>query len=156
MLPHVMELTRRYTLSTPAPGMFDKWFALYARYAEELELPVSHRTGETVWRWLLDGTHRVSGIIALADRGELAGFAHYRPFPRTLDGNEACFLDDLFVAEPHRGTGVAKMMIERVGAVARQRGWTEVRWVTGQTNARARALYDEIASPLELVTYRLR
>ena len=150
-----MELTHHYSLTTPAPGMFDKWFALYARYAEEIGLPVNHRTGEAVWRWLLDGTHRVNGIIAHADRTEVAGFAHYRPFPRTLDGNEACFLDDLYVTEPHRGTGLARMMIERVAAIARQRGWTEVRWVTEEHNARARALYEKLAEKSDLVTYRM-
>jgi ribosomal protein S18 acetylase RimI-like enzyme len=86
---------------------------------------------------------------------ELCGFTHFRPFPRTLDGNEACFLDDLWVTESHRGTGLAEALIDQVRAIARQRGWSHVRWVTDMKNAPARALYERIAEDAGLVTYRI-
>jgi GNAT superfamily N-acetyltransferase len=107
-----------------------------------------------VWSWLLARTHGVEGILAVAG-DELTGFVHFRPFPRTLDGNEACFIDDVWVAEAHRGTGVAEGLIDRVRALARDRGWTHVRWVTDTENGRARALYDRIAEDANLVTYRI-
>jgi len=146
----------KITLVAPSAGMFDKWFTLYARYATDLGTPVDRRTAETVWRWLLDGTHRVAGVFAFGDRNELAGLAHYRPFPRTLNGNEACFLDDLYVAESYRRRGVARQLVERVNAIARQRGWTEIRWVTQPENEAARALYEAIAERSDLITYRMR
>jgi ribosomal protein S18 acetylase RimI-like enzyme len=107
-----------------------------------------------VWSWLLARTHGVEGVLAI-DGEQLAGFAHFRPFPRTLDGNEACFLDDLWVAEPYRDTGLGRALIEHLCGVAGERGWTEVRWVTERTNARARRLYDRIATESGLVTYRI-
>lgn len=80
---------------------------------------------------------------------------HYRPFYRTLDANEACFLDDLFVAPVERGSGLAQLLIARVAEIARERGWTHVRWVTTHGNGRARALYEKVATLQDLLTYRI-
>jgi GNAT superfamily N-acetyltransferase len=143
------------TFEPVTPRRADAWRAHYLRYAAALGERAGDTVAATVWSWLLAGTHGVEGILAVGDDGELAGFAHFRPFPRTLDGDEACFLDDLWVAESHRGTGLAKALIDRVRARARERGWTHVRWVAEARNARARALYDRIAEDARLVTYRI-
>lgn len=131
------------------------WREHYQRYSESLGEPVDDTIAATVWSWLLAGTHGVEGVLAL-DGEQLAGFAHFRAFPRTLHGNEACFLDDLWVAESHRGTGVGRALIAELCAIARARGWTQVRWVSEHGNVTARRLYDRIAENSELVTYRIR
>jgi GNAT superfamily N-acetyltransferase len=143
------------TFEPVTPRRYDAWRAHYLRYAAALGEHADDAIAATVWSWLLARTHGVEGILAVGEDGELAGFVHFRPFPRTLDGNEACFLDDLWVAEPHRGTGLAEALIDRVRAAARERGWTHVRWVATVKNARARALYDRIAEDARLVTYRI-
>jgi len=143
------------TFEPVTPHRHDAWRSHYRRYAAALGELADDTVATTVWSWLLAGTHGVEGVLAIGDDGELAGFVHFRPFPRTLDGNEACFLDDLWVAETHRGTGLAKALIDRVRATARERGWTHVRWVTEASNARARALYAGIAEDALLVTYRI-
>jgi GNAT superfamily N-acetyltransferase len=131
------------------------WREQYEGYARALGEPADDAVAATVWAWLLAGTHGVEGVLAI-DGDQLAGFAHFRAFPRTLHANEACFLDDLWVAESHRGTGLGRALIEHVCAVARARGWTQVRWVTERDNATARRLYDAIAENWDLVTYRIR
>ena len=98
-------------------------------------------------------THRIGAFFAFCD-GELAGFAHYRPFPRTLDGNEACYLDDLFVSEKFRGMQIARRLIRALKDESAKNGWTEVRWVTTPQNARARKIYDGVAELSDLLTYR--
>ena len=139
----------------PSPRWHAAWREHYERYARALGEPAAGAVATTVWTWLLEGTHGVEGVLAIAG-DELAGFAHFRPFPRTLHANEACFLDDLWVAEPHRGTGLGRALIEHVCTIARARGWTQVRWVTEHDNATARRLYDAIAENFDLVTYRIR
>ncbi len=143
------------TFERVTPRRFDAWRAQYRCYAQALGERADDRVAATVWSWLLARTHGVEGVLAIGPDERLVGFVHFRPFPRTLDGNEACFLDDLWVAESHRGTGLAKALIDRVRAIARERGWTHVRWVTEAKNARARALYDRIAEDAHLVTYRI-
>jgi ribosomal protein S18 acetylase RimI-like enzyme len=143
------------TFEPVTPCRHDAWRANYLRYAEALGETADDAIAATVWSWLLARTHGVEGVLALDDDDELVGFVHFRPFPRTLDGNEACFLDDLWVAESHRGKGLAEALIDRVRAIACDRGWSHVRWVTDAKNTRARALYDRIAHDAGLVTYRI-
>lgn len=83
------------------------------------------------------------------------GLAHYRAFPEPLLGKELGFLDDLFVPPAHRGQGVGRQLIEAVAAIARQRGWPVLRWITAQDNAAARSLYDQLAQTTAWVTYDL-
>lgn len=134
---------------------FEAWRAQYLRYAAALGEHADETVAATVWAWLLARTHGVEGILAIDEGDDLVGFAHFRPFPRTLDGNEACFIDDLWVTESHRGTGLAKSLIDQVRATARERGWAHVRWVAEAKNVRARALYERIAEDANLVTYRV-
>jgi len=143
------------TFEPVTPRRFDAWRAHYLRYAAALGEQADDAVAATVWSWLLARTHGVEGFLAISSGDELVGFVHFRPFPRTLDGNLACFLDDVWVTESHRGTGLAEALIDRVRAAARERGWTHVRWVTDTTNGRARALYDRIAENAHLVTFRV-
>jgi GNAT superfamily N-acetyltransferase len=143
------------TFEPVSPRRYNAWRAHYLRYAAALGECADDEIAAKVWSWLLARTHGVEGVLAIGADDEIVGFAHFRPFPRTLDGNEACFLDDLWVTESHRGTGLAAALIDRVRANAVERGWTHVRWVAEAKNARARALYDRIAEDAQLVTYRI-
>jgi GNAT superfamily N-acetyltransferase len=143
------------TFEPVSPRRFDAWRAHYLRYAAALGERADDTIAATVWSWLLARTHGMECVLAVGGDDELVGFAHFRPFPRTLDGNEACFLDDVWVTESHRGTGLAETLIDHVRATARDRGWTHVRWVAEARNARARALYERIAEDAHLVTYRI-
>ncbi|MDQ6944343.1 MAG: GNAT family N-acetyltransferase [Candidatus Eremiobacteraeota bacterium] len=143
------------TFEPVTPRRYDAWRSHYLRYSEALGEHADDAIAATVWSWLLARTHGVEGVLAVGDEGELAGFVHFRPFPRTLDGNEACFIDDIWVTDSYRGTGVARALIDRVRALALERGWTHVRWVAEAKNVRARALYDRIAEDANLVTYRI-
>lgn len=143
------------TFEPISPRRFAAWRAQYGRYAEALGEPVDDAIAATVWSWLLARTHGVEGLLAIDEDDAVAGFAHFRPFPRTLDGSEACFLDDLWVTESRRDTGLGRALVEHVCTIARERGWTQVRWVTERGNARAQQLYDRIATTWGLMTYRI-
>lgn len=138
-----------------APPWREAWSAAYARYARAVGEEVDDAVAATVWAWLVARTHGVEGIAA-AQGERLVGFAHFRPFPRTLAGNQAGYLDDLWVEESHRGSGLAAALIERVARAARERGWSELRWVVEPDNARAQRLYERIASDWGLRTFRIR
>ncbi|MBV8246042.1 MAG: GNAT family N-acetyltransferase, partial [Candidatus Eremiobacteraeota bacterium] len=119
----------KYRFAAPVAQNYEQWRPLYGRYGESVGDIVDDAIARGVFDWLLDPQHEVEAVFAF-EGDRLAGFAHYRPFPRTLHANTAGYLDDLFVSEADRGHGLARALIERVAAVGRQRGWTEVRWVT--------------------------
>ncbi len=128
------------------------WDALYAAYAEFYGVPQTPEMRATVWDWLTDPEHEVSGFVA-EDEGKLTGIAHVRPFARPLAAASGLFLDDLFVAPAARGSGAAPLLLEAVKAEAARQGHSVVRWITAQDNARARGLYDKHATATEWVTY---
>ncbi|MCF6445052.1 GNAT family N-acetyltransferase [Nereida sp. MMG025] len=129
-----------------------EWSALYAAYARFYEVDQTEKMRETVWSWLNDPDHEVSGLCAIMD-GALVGIAHVRPFARPLAASKGLYLDDLFVSEAARGTGAAAALIEALKPVAKDCGATVIRWITAQDNARARAFYDHRADATEWVTY---
>jgi ribosomal protein S18 acetylase RimI-like enzyme len=81
------------------------------------------------------------------------GLAHYRPVPRPLAASAGGYLDDLYVAPQARGSGVVDALLDRLREIARERGWTVVRWITADDNHRARAKYDQVATRTMWVTY---
>ena len=56
-------------------------------------------------------------------------------------------------AENNPFTGIGRSLIMGVAAKAQERGWPVVRWITAGSNARARQLYDKLASATDWVTY---
>ena len=130
------------------------WDALYSAYAQFYEVLQTSEMRATVWTWLTDPAHEVSGLVADND-GTLVGFAHYRAFARPLAAASGLFLDDLFVAEAARGSGAADDLIDAIKVRAAEQGHSVVRWITAADNARARGLYDKVAQSTQWVTYDL-
>jgi GNAT superfamily N-acetyltransferase len=131
------------------------WDALYSAYAAFYEVDQTAAMRDRVWGWLMDRTHPVAGLVALAG-GQLVGIAHFRPFDRPLSASTGGFLDDLFVAPQARGGGVAQALIAAVADHGRAQGWSVIRWITADTNARARAVYDRVATQTPWMTYDIR
>ncbi len=72
-----------------------------------------------------------------------------------MPATKGAFIDDMFVAPSARGQGVVEAMIEAVGVYASDHGWDVVRWMTSETNYRARSVYDRHATKSNWVTYQL-
>ncbi|MEH6519719.1 GNAT family N-acetyltransferase [Sulfitobacter sp.] len=128
------------------------WETLYKGYADFYGVPQTEQMRETVWGWLNDDTHEVSGFVAEVD-GKLVGLTHYRPFYSPLAANVRGFLDDLYVDPNARGSGAAQALIDAVSDVGREKGWALIRWITADDNYRARSLYDRTATRTQWITY---
>ena len=132
-----------------------QWRNLYRGYASFYNQPMTDAILDETWSWLTDASHPLDGLVAVVD-SKLAGLAHIRSQPKPLLGRNAGFLDDLFVEPAQRGRGVGRLLLEQVAAVARERQWVNVRWITAQDNTTARRLYDQIAMATPWVTYELK
>jgi GNAT superfamily N-acetyltransferase len=129
------------------------WGQLYAGYAEFYGVASDESHRDLVWSWLQDPSHPSHGLGCVDEGGALIGIAHYRAFPRPLSGTTGCYLDDLFVSPAARGQGVARSLLAELAGLARDRGWSVVRWITADSNVTARALYDQVALQTAWVTY---
>jgi len=134
----------------------DAWADLHRGYLDFYEVSDPERVSPTVWTWLRDPGHDLECLVARAEPGaKPVGLAHYRPFPRPLAGTVACHLDDLYVEPQARGTGAVDALLGALQHRCGERGWTQVRWITREGNARARSTYDRLAKQTDLVTYEL-
>ncbi len=147
-------MIERYRFRGPVAQDFDAWFPLYEKYALDVKATVDPQIARIVWGWFLDPLDPAECVL-LVDGEALIGFAHFRSFPRTLNANQAGYLDDLYVCENHRRRGLARALIEYVSKLGEARGWSHLRWVVFEDNERARRLYEEIAQRSDLLTYLL-
>jgi GNAT superfamily N-acetyltransferase len=65
-----------------------------------------------------------------------------------------CYLQDLFVMDDARGSGIGRAVIEHVFADARRRRASRVHWLTHESNRNAVQLYDRIADRSGFIQYR--
>ena len=132
------------------------WARLHRGYLDFYESSRPDEVSAVVWTWLMDPGHELQAIVARSRvDAEPVGIAHFRPVVRPLQGSTACFLDDLFVDPEHRGAGAVDALLAGLQDRSRQRGWSQVRWITRASNERARKAYDRLAVQTDLVTYNL-
>jgi GNAT superfamily N-acetyltransferase len=131
------------------------WDRLYAGYAAFYKVAQTPEMRDRVWNWILDRAHSTEAFVADQD-GNLVGLAHFRPFARPLMASTGCYLDDLFVDHAARGSGAADALLNALAEESRQRKWTVIRWITGEDNFRARAVYERLAQRTNWVTYDIR
>lgn len=129
------------------------WERLYAGYAEFYKVTQTPEMREKVWGWIHDPAHEVNAVVAEDEAGRAVGLAHYRAFARPLSASTGCFLDDLFVDPSQRGKRVADALLEHLRTLARDKGWSTVRWITADDNYRGRGVYDRLAKRTWWITY---
>lgn len=131
------------------------WRALWLEYLDFYGVTLDGAVTEATWARILTPGSGM-GMLVAEDDGEIAGFATWVSHPSTWTPTPDLYLEDLFVAEDHRGTGAGRAMIDGLIALGRDRGWSRLYWMTDAANVRARALYDSYAPTDGHVRYRLR
>nr|WP_316506477.1 GNAT family N-acetyltransferase [Klebsiella grimontii] len=105
------------------------------------------------WQRMLDPASPMLGRVALAD-GNVAGFAICVLHEGTWVKMPVCYLEDLFVAPPMRGKGIARALMQALQAEGKEKGWSRLYWHT-RTDNPARRLYDEFTPADDYVRYRV-
>ena len=74
--------------------------------------------------------------------GRLAGFATLYWFHSSVDASDAVLMNDLFVREDVRGSGIGRALIRASMDETRRRGGQRLEWYTAPDNRTAQRLYD--------------
>jgi GNAT superfamily N-acetyltransferase len=131
------------------------WRRLFKGYIAFYEAAVPEAAIDTTWQRLLAGGEGIHiALVAVGDADVPLGLAHVLFHRSTWSATWYCYLEDLFVDPAQRKKGVGRALIEAVYREADTRGCTRTYWVTQETNATARALYDQVASKAPFVQYR--
>lgn len=139
------------TVRALAPQDEAAWLPLWRGYQSFYAVDLSAAT-DTAFARMIDPAEPTFGAMAWRD-GEAVGLVHFIAHRTNWSVADACYLQDLFVAPDVRGGGVGRTLISHVFAIARDKGWAEVHWLTHNTNTTARRLYDEMAQDTGFVDY---
>ncbi len=100
---------------------------------------------DITWQRLHDPAEPMVLLGAYVD-GKLVGIVHYLFHRSCWTIGDYCYLQDLFVAQDARGLGLGRALIEAVEKAAQEAGASRVHWLTQESNATARVLYDKLAT----------
>ncbi|MET3791144.1 GNAT family N-acetyltransferase [Aquamicrobium terrae] len=136
-------------------GDHGAWQRLWSAYLAFYETELPQEVHASTWQRLFSpGEFEPKGFIALID-GKAVGLTHYLYHRSCWSLVDNCYLQDLFADPAARGRGVGAALIEAVRQAAAKRGVTNVYWMTHETNATARRLYDRVARRTGFIEYDL-
>ena len=130
-----------------------EWESLWQNYQAFYKVVIPDQTTAVTWARLHDPAEAM-GVLGAYMNGRLCGIVHYLFHRSCWTVGDYCYLQDLFVAEGARNLGVGRALILAVEDRARAAGASRVYWLTHETNADARVLYDRLAERSGFIQYR--
>ncbi len=130
-----------------------RWRELWRGYQAFYDVELPPTVTEATWQRLLDDREPVFGLAAEKE-GIVIGITHCVFHLSTWLENETCYLQDLFVDPSARGKGAGRALIEAVYARADLVTGGRVYWLTHESNAKARQVYDRLARHSGFIVYR--
>jgi len=129
--------------------LWDGYNTFYGRHGDTaLDLNIT----ETTWARFLNDHEPVHAFVA-EQEGHLVGLVHFIFHRSTTRLNDVCYLQDLYVKNDLRGTGIGRQLIKAVYDAALAAESTRVYWQTQDSNVAGRALYDKVAKHLGFIVY---
>jgi GNAT superfamily N-acetyltransferase len=129
------------------------WQPLWRGYQSFYRTSIPDEVSSVTWSRLLSPAEPMSGALAW-NEDDAVGLVHFIRHRSCWTIGDYCYLQDLFVAETERGSGLGRKLIEHVYAEAARQGCSRVYWLTHETNAAAMQLYERIAERSGFIQYR--
>ena len=129
------------------------WLRLWAGYLEFYKTSLAPEVTETTFARLTVDDDAMFGLVAEQD-GRIVGIAHGILHRSTWAKGQYLYLNDLFVSPDVRARGAGRALIAGVYARADTMGAERVYWLTHETNATARGLYNSLAVNDGFLEYR--
>lgn len=135
----------RHSIEPVTVADLDDLLVLMRAYCDFYEIAPSDGALLDLSRSLLAGPD-VEGVqlIARDERALPVGFATIFWSWDTTEASRIGIMNDLYVMEQARGSGLAEMLIDACLARCSQRGAARLEWLTGPDNRRAQAVYDRV------------
>ena len=129
------------------------WETLFRAYITFYETSLPEEQYGLSFGRLLDPAEPMHCFVAMED-GSMVGLVHAIFHRSTWLPDVTCYLQDLYVDASQRGKGTGEALIDAVADLARQNKAGRLYWLTHESNATARRLYDRVATNVGFIQYR--
>ena len=146
-------MSATFSIRSAQSADFEQWLPLWEGYNRFYERTVPAEVTRVTWSRFFDAYEPMRAVVAERD-GRLVGLVHYLFHRNTAMLAPVCYLQDLFTAAETRGQGIGRALIEAVYERAQAAGSPRVYWMTQESNAVARRLYDQVAENSGFIQYR--
>lgn len=140
------------TIGKLVPADRADWEVLFRAYIDFYKRTLPQDMYDRAWT-LFQEDRRMHALGAKLD-GKLVGITHFFIHINT-SAPDVCYLQDLFTVEAARGKGAARALIAAVADWARERACCRVYWMTHESNATARRLYDKVGENRGFIRYQI-
>ncbi len=126
----------------------EDWLPLRRGYLTFYKADLPETTTALTFSRLIDPAESAMGAFIARENSEdgvALGITHWMDHRSCWTPGDYCYLQDLFVAQTARRTGVATALIEAVAAAAKKRFCSRVYWITHETNLDAQKMYVRVA-----------
>ncbi len=130
------------------------WGALWRGYLDFYGTELPEEVFDAQWARLMEAD-TVRGLLAEMD-GRPVGLVHMIFHAHGWKLRPVCYLQDLYVEEEARGTGLGRALVEAVYGAADAAGAPDVYWLTQTGNVTARRLYDRVGRITDFIKYARR
>jgi GNAT superfamily N-acetyltransferase len=130
-----------------------QWETLWQGYLTFYQTSLADDVTDLTFARFCDEAEPMYALVA-EQEGEIVGIVHYIFHRSTWTKGPYCYLQDLFTRDDARGGGIGRKLIEAVYERAKAQGASRVYWLTQESNAAARALYDKLAERPGFIQYR--
>ena len=148
-----MTIKNGLTIRAVSASDKSRWLALMQAYAKFYKVEVDDAAMAATWSWIEDPENSFWCTLAEQQDGSIIGFTQYQLMHRSLSGSMVCYLSDLYVEPDLRGGGVGRALTDHVFDFARDNSIPNVRWLTQDSNAVARKLYDSYGDKSGFILY---
>ncbi|MFY0618829.1 GNAT family N-acetyltransferase [Shimia sp.] len=130
------------------------WHQLWTAYLEFYETTLPEKVYESTFARLLGDDPQDFSCLVAEHNGTLIGLTHFLFHRHAWKLENVCYLQDLYANPEVRGTGVGRQLIEAVYDAADAKGAPNVYWMTQDSNAHARKLYDRVGKLTPFLKYQ--
>ena len=133
----------------------DAWRQLWGEFCRFYGVQLPTRVPDAAWSRVASGQGPIFGLVAEDQAGALLGFCHYVRHPNTWSDQTVCYLEDLYVSQGTRRTGLATRFISFLTELGHREGWYRLYWITNAGNEPARKTCDQVVKRTDHMRYEI-
>ncbi|MEP1587133.1 MAG: GNAT family N-acetyltransferase [Tateyamaria sp.] len=148
-------MTSSDALSVRPLSLMDRsqWGDLWAAYLAFYQTSRPKTIFDTLFERLMGNDPQDFNCLVAERGGKLVGLTHFLFHRHGWRVENVCYLQDLYADQSVRGQGVGRKLISAVYEAADAAKAPSVYWMTQDSNAEARKLYDRIGTLTPFIKY---